>query len=51
MYQVTIRPIKIGDRIYRVGEKIDLQGKEVDELIKQGYLKQVKEKKDGKKTH
>ncbi len=51
MYQVIIRPVKINDKIYQVGQKIKEEGKEAAVLYKSGYLKRVKENKDGKKTN
>ncbi len=57
MYLVKIRPVKIGERIYQVGEKVKGSGKEINRLLEDGYLEpieeqksQVKESKDGKKT-
>ncbi len=56
MYRVKIRPVKIGERIYQIGEKVKGGGKEINRLLEDGYLepieepKQIKESKDGKKT-
>jgi len=48
MYEVVLRPVMIDGRIYKPGQKVEGNGKEVEELLKQGYLKPIRKDRDGK---